>query len=145
MTYNIFLDDFRHPRDSFNYTGDTDFLKLQWTIVRNYHQFVNLIEKNYREHGVFPELIAFDHDLDDAHYEHLSGKIPYEEMAEKTGYHCAKWLVDFCIDNNLKLPAYKVHSMNPAGKRNIESYLENFKKHQSEEEKGKEERSASDS
>ena len=49
---------------------------------------------------------------------------------EKTGYDCAKWLVDYCMDNGLKLPEFEVHSMNPAGGENIRMYLENFKKHQ---------------
>ena len=127
-TYNLFLDDFRVPSDAYKYTKDSDFLLLKWEIVRSYDAFVDFIEERFAE-GSFPELVAFDHDLDDAHYEHLTGSIPYDQMTEKTGYHCAKWLVDFCIDNNLELPAYKVHSMNPAGKNNIISYLENYKKH----------------
>jgi hypothetical protein len=50
------------------------------------------------------------------------------DFEEKTGYDCAKWLVDYCIDNQANLPDYLVHSANPIGKKNIESYLENFKK-----------------
>lgn len=128
--YNLFLDDIRDPYDAFNYTKDTDFSLLDWVVVRNYDTFVSEIEFRFKEHGVFPSMIAFDHDLSDEHYEHISGDIPYDSMEEKTGMHCAKWLIDFCIDNNLILPDFKVHSMNPAGKRNIESILENFKKHQ---------------
>jgi hypothetical protein len=127
--YNLFLDDFRHPYDAFKYTFDPVFSKLKWEIVRSHEEFVKFIEENYKE-GRFPGLIAFDHDLDDAHYEHLAGEIPYEEMTEKTGMHSAKWLIDFCIDNNLQLPEYRVHSMNPAGKANIRGLLENFKKFQ---------------
>ena len=47
---------------------------------------------------------------------------------EKTGYECAKWLVDYCIKNYYDLPGFIVHSMNPVGKMNIELYLNNFKK-----------------
>jgi len=35
--------------------------------------------------------------------------------------------VDYCIDNNLKLPEYYCHSMNPVGKNNILSVLNQFK------------------
>jgi hypothetical protein len=127
--YNLFLDDFRYPGDAFNYTFDSVFSKLKWEIVRSHEEFVKFIEENYKD-GRFPALIAFDHDLDDAHYEHITGEIPYEEMTEKTGMHSAKWLIDFCIDNNLQLPEYRVHSMNPVGRANIRSLLENFKKFQ---------------
>ena len=127
--YNLFLDDFRYPSDAFSYTHDIVFNKLDWEIVRSHNEFISHIEKNFKE-GKFPELIAFDHDLDDAHYEHLKGEFPYEGVKEKTGFHSAKWLIDFCIDNNLKLPDFRVHSMNPVGKENIKKLLENFKRHQ---------------
>ena len=48
---------------------------------------------------------------------------------EKTGFDCAKWLVDWCLENSLKLPDFVVHSANPIGKQNIQSYLYNAKKH----------------
>jgi hypothetical protein len=132
MKYNLFLDDYRQPVDAFKYTMDEDFIQKQWRVVKSYQAFISLIEENFKQDGSFPSLIAFDHDLDDAHYAHTSihSEIPYDEMKEKTGYHCAKWLVDFCMDNNLKLPEYKVHSMNPAGKNNIIGYLENYKKYE---------------
>ena len=50
-------------------------------------------------------------------------------IMENTGLDCAKWLVEYCLDNNTKLPDYIVHSANPAGKENIEKYLFNAKKH----------------
>jgi hypothetical protein len=49
---------------------------------------------------------------------------------EKTGMDCAKWLVDYCIDNKKELPDYVVHSMNPAGRENIKSLLDQFKEFQ---------------
>ena len=130
--YNLFLDDFRHPYDAFKYTMDPVFSKLKWEIVRSHDEFVRFVTKKFKD-GEFPELIAFDHDLDDAHYEHTSGEIPYDEMKEKTGLHSAKWLIDFCMDHELKLPDYRVHSMNPSGKANIEGVLKNFKKFQEKE------------
>ena len=50
-------------------------------------------------------------------------------MGEKTGFHCAKWLVDYCLDNDLRLPPFQVHSANPVGRQNIQSYLDNAKKY----------------
>jgi hypothetical protein len=128
-TCNLFLDDFRVPEDAFMYTKDTDFLKLKWVTVVNYDEFVRFISTKFEKAGKLPDLIAFDHDLGDEHYSHVSGTIPYENFKEKTGYDCAKWLVDFCMDHSLKLPQFKVHSMNPAGAENIKKYLENFRKH----------------
>lgn len=127
--YNLFLDDFRHPYDAYTITKDTDFLQLKWVVVRSHDEFVEAVEKRF-EDGSFPIVIAFDHDLADDHYDHTVGDFPYDEMKEKTGMHSVKWLVDFCIDHNLKLPSYKVHSQNPGGAANIEGLLSNFKKHQ---------------
>jgi hypothetical protein len=46
---------------------------------------------------------------------------------EKTGYHCAKWLIDYCIDNKLELPkTILIHSMNPVGSRNIKSLFDSY-------------------
>ena len=56
------------------------------------------------------------------------GKLNYGKFTEKTGYDCAKYLVEFCATNGLSVPQYVVHSMNHIGKENIISYLESFKK-----------------
>lgn len=45
---------------------------------------------------------------------------------EKIGYDCAKWLVEYYIDNKLKLPLYNIQSANPVGKENIDKLLKNF-------------------
>jgi hypothetical protein len=70
-----------------------------------------------------PEMISLDHDLADIHYL----KPNSDEYAEKIGYDCAKWLIEYCMDNYLDLPKFYCHSMNPVGKKNILSLLENFK------------------
>ena len=68
-----------------------------------------------------PDVISFDHDLGDEHYTNNSN-INYSEFKEKTGYDCAKWLIDYCIDNDLDFPkVIYIHSMNPYGSLNIES------------------------
>lgn len=48
---------------------------------------------------------------------------------EKTGYSCAKWLLDYCMDNKLLLPKHiLVHSMNPIGGENIKSLFDTYNK-----------------
>lgn len=114
MTYKLFLDDQRNPSDVtwINIHHDD----RDWVVVRSYHEFVAHIET----YGL-PDYIAFDHDLAEEHY--------WNDLAyEHTGMHCAKWLVAFCQDRNLKIPRYDVHSMNPVGRLNIVGYLESAKR-----------------
>lgn len=109
--YMLFLDDERMP-------GDVTWVSLPsavYRIVRSYDEFVDYITKN----GV-PSFVTFDHDLADQHY---NGN--YND--ERTGYDCAKFLVDFCADNGVKFPDYQIHSMNPIGRTNIDSYIRNAK------------------
>lgn len=42
-----------------------------------------------------------------------------EQVSEKTGYHCAKWMKDSYEENKIELPVMFVHSMNPVGTDNI--------------------------
>lgn len=124
--YKLFIDDVRNPQD-------VKWAQLPvgpWVVVRNYQQFVDHISKN----GL-PSFVAFDHDLADEHYRpsmynndgHYNKYYTDGTFKEKTGYHCAQWLIEYCIDNNKSFPDYEVHSMNPIGKINIKSIIENFK------------------
>lgn len=126
----LFLDDFRAPVDAI-YTGNTIYYE-NWIVIRNYPEFVEYLRNN-----PLPDLISFDHDLADGHYHKnmQSGVLNYDaesfmKDSEKTGYHCAKFLIDLCIDLGYKLPEFLVHSMNPIGKENILGLLNNFKKFQ---------------
>ncbi len=134
---NIFLDDIRNPifrnltylpKSLINF-----YEKNEWIIVRNYDEFVNYITQN----GL-PDLISFDVDLQDIHYD-IGRKnnfnkfdiADYEkEGVEKTGVHCAQYVIDYCLDNNVFLPEYLIHSQNPAGSLEIKSKMERFKKFQ---------------
>jgi len=122
MAYNLFLDDYRKPM-SLKTT-------LAWDTVKNYNEFVNIIKSR----GL-PDFISFDHDLADAHYTTMNGhtEIDYSKATEKTGFHCAQFLIDYCMEKGLTLPKYNVHSMNPVGKENILKLLESFEKHQRKE------------
>ena len=120
MSYKLYLDDFRDPMDSLYYKGFPIYAD-DWIVVRDYNEFVKYVE----EHGI-PEAVSFDHDLNDAHYEKTSFDYD-DETQEKTGYHCAKWLIYYCMDNKKELPAIiLVHSMNPAGSQNIWSLFNSY-------------------
>lgn len=127
MSYKLFLDDERIPQK-------VTWTKLPlgpWVIVRNYDQFVKYITAN----GL-PSFVSFDHDLADEHYPCFEPNggignmktISYDKYKEKTGYDCAKWMCDYCMEHDLDFPEYQVHSMNPIGAENIRGYIENFKR-----------------
>jgi len=128
--YNLFLDDIRHPEQAYAYTRNEIYLNLEWQTMRNYNHFVQMVMEN----GL-PEVVSFDHDLAEAHYHesmYQDGKVYMkylETISEKTGMDCVKWLVDYCIDHKKDFPQWYVHSMNPVGKLNMESYIENYLKH----------------
>lgn len=122
----LFLDDIRNPIDCCSYMQyrgiDLKQYHEEWDIVRNYKEFVehiNLVG--------LPDIISFDHDLAD----HLLDK-DRNILSEKTGYDCAKWLIEYCMDNNEELPKFIVHSMNPVGTKNIKDLLNNFKQKSNE-------------
>lgn len=142
QTYNLFLDDVRFPTDCFTYTREPRYNIEEWVIVRSYEEFKTTLE-DYLSKGKFPKLIAFDHDLGDEHIQDLFsdknfGKLDseislnYDSYKEKTGYCAAKFLVNICLDKNLELPEFIIHSMNPVGKKNILSLLDNFKNRNNE-------------
>lgn len=119
----LFLDDVRIPLDVYSYTNDKIYLD-NWDIVRNYDSFLFNIKNN----GM-PDIISFDHDLGYVHYQHQNMKTPYNEYVEKTGYHCAKWLIEYSIDNNIEIPSkILIHSMNIVGSKNIESLFTTYNK-----------------
>lgn len=123
MNYNLFLDDFRYPKDCFDYTWNPIYNKEKWIIVRNYNDFIYIIET-----FEMPNIISFDHDLDEEHYIQQTN-IDYNKFTEKTGYDCAKWLIDYIINNELKPPKQVlIHSMNLIGNENIRKLFENFNK-----------------
>lgn len=117
MMYKLFIDDERLPK-SVNWV---EMPLGPWIIARNHDDFVKYI----MQHGL-PSFVSFDHDLGLEHY--VTGNPNYDKYKEKTGYDCAKWLVEYCMNNNLEFPDYQVHSMNPIGRENIRSYIESYKK-----------------
>ena len=97
MNYKIYLDDVRIPPS------------LHWNLTRNFIEIKEKIEL----YGC-PSHISFDHDLGEG---------------EPSGLDIAKWLVQQDLDFMFFIPydfTFQVHSMNPVGKKNIESYLNNY-------------------
>lgn len=125
----LFLDDIRQPKDAcYIVSNPKIYWDSDWSTVKNYVEFCEWIKTN----GL-PDIVSFDHDLADIHYE-----IDFDDWndatadqlgVEETGLDCAKWMVNYCITNNVTLPEYYVHSANPVGRKNIKSYLDNAKKH----------------
>lgn len=116
MDYKLFLDDYRHP-PFLDIKGFKHPWEYEWVIARSMDDAIRIV----KDRGL-PVFIAFDHDLEDAHYDGELGQ-------ERTGYEFAKWFANYVLDNNLELPAnfdYVVHSMNPAGAENIRAYMRNF-------------------
>lgn len=86
---------------------------IEWRIVRTYDEFKAAL---YEE---MPDVISFDHDLKDFD----------NEGNERTGYTCAQYLCDFCLDNNKPLPKFVAHTGNPVGRGNIMNLLMQFNKY----------------
>lgn len=137
MKQFIYLDDVRTPIN-----GPME--GVEWTVVRNYQEFVDAVERIGLENI---HIISLDHDLgDSAMSEYFNNVSPnytldYNNIKEKTGYHCCKWLVDHFYDVNekrnemsrherrnvpIKFPTVYVHSANPIGSANMMGYINNF-------------------
>lgn len=105
----LWLDDMRNPSHPYwleVYPKQLSNNNVVW--VKNYSAFVEWIEQN----GL-PYMIAFDHDLG--------------ESDDKSGMDCAKWLVEYCLDNGKLLPEYIIQSANPVGVENIDGLFKSFR------------------
>lgn len=103
-----------------------------WVIVRTHKEFAAYIT----EHGI-PDFISFDHDLADEHMQDYYSQVrdygfqtpSYDKFKEETGLTSAMWLIEHCIENQVAPPKCAVHSHNPIGAQNIQSCINNYKKH----------------
>ena len=127
MKHSIYLDDIRTPIDS------------RWIVVRTYDEFVEKVTELGLENI---SSISLDHDLGDSamheYYTNVSPnyKLDYSNIDEKTGYDCAKWLVNHYYDRfpsdgtrsrkAIIFPQVVVHSANPIGSANMMGYINNF-------------------
>ena len=127
----LFLDDQRMPKEASGYATvrgvNPDIYEMNWVIVQSYDEFRDWILK----HGL-PDMISFDYDLgeDDAKKKVAKGiskkKARLDKKLAKSGFGCARWLVNHCIDRHLDLPKWAVHSANEIGYKKIKLLLDNF-------------------
>ena len=115
----LYLDDIRTPNND------------DWHVVRNYDELVAHIRLNGLDKY---EVISLDHDLGDtAQKEYFNNVSPnyqldYNNILEKTGLDCAKWLVAESMNSKIPLPQIYTHSANPIGSANIMGYVNNYLK-----------------
>lgn len=113
----IYLDDVRTPIDP------------TWVIARNYDEFVEIVNKFGLENI---DTISLDHDLGEGamieYYTNVKHNytLDYNNIQEKTGMDCCKFLVNLSMDTNIPLPIMFVHSANPVGSANMMGYINNY-------------------
>ena len=116
---SIYLDDIRTPNDE------------RWIICRNYDEFVDKVDEIGLDNI---ETISLDHDLGETavreYFKNVTNNyiLDYSNIHEKTGYDCAKWLVEKSIETEVNLPTILTHSANPIGSANIMGYINNYLK-----------------
>jgi hypothetical protein len=113
----LYLDDVRIPKDE------------RWEVVTSYDEFIRHIELNGIENY---DCISLDHDLgEEAMREYYgnvkpNGVLDYNNIKEKTGYDCAKWVIQKSINENKAVPKIYCHSANPVGSENIINYINSY-------------------
>ena len=115
---NLYLDDKRVPIMSHNKDkglGPNYSPESKWVIVRDYFEFVDMINNHFDE----IKLISFDHDL--ACFKQVNGI-----REEFTGKTSVDYLINFCLDNNKKMPDWYVHTDNTSGRGNIIGAILNY-------------------
>ncbi len=132
----IYLDDIRTPIES------------GWIVVRTWEDFVDTVNEIGLDNI---DTISLDHDLGDtAMHEYRNNvskhyRLDYDNIDEKTGYDCVKWLVNYfytIYPERLEMsyterkridiifPKVVIHSANPIGSANMMGYINNFFKNE---------------
>lgn len=133
----VYLDDVRTPVNG-----------NDWIIVRSYDEFINKVNEVGLKNI---EFISLDHDLGELaireYFDNVSPNytLDYNNIHEKTGFDCAKWLVNYFYEKNpdwdllskiqrktidIQFPTVYTHSANPIGSANIMGYINNFLKNE---------------
>lgn len=108
----LWLDDSRNPLtdDWLVFSPISQPFETIW--VKSYDEFTAWITEN----GL-PDAICFDNDIED--FSGING-------TELEGKDCAKWLVEYCLDNKLNIPKWNCQSSNPNAKDFINGLLLSF-------------------
>lgn len=131
----LFLDDERVPQDVtwIQYPDN-----IEWIIVRNMEEFADYI------HNLSFDIYSFDHDLQD-YWEIKEGQVIGHDIngavyatettaRENTGYTILQsmlydWQMLFNFEpKHLDKVKFFFHTQNPIGKKNMESYYQNYVK-----------------
>ncbi len=113
----LYLDDVRTP------TSD------DWTVVRNYDEFVSEINKWGLDKY---EIISLDHDLGEGamveYYTNVKNNytLVYSNIEEKTGMDCCRFLISESMNKKIPLPQIYIHSANPIGSANMMGFINNY-------------------
>ena len=117
MKNRIYLDDVRTP------------IETDWVVVRSYDEFVAKVNEIGLENIQY---ISLDHDLGDSAMKEWHRNVyhnytlDYNNITEKTGMDCAKWLVEQWLDGKPVVEVY-THSANAIGSANIMGYINNYR------------------
>jgi len=117
----LYLDDIRTPLDK------------EWEVVRTFEELVKHIQQVGLENY---DVISLDHDLGDSAIQEyiLNGSpnytLDYNNILEKTGMDCARFLVAESMSTSIPLPQIYIHSANPIGSANMMGYVNNYLKNQ---------------
>ena len=123
MKQYIYLDDVRTPTQA---VGDDN---QSWVVVRSYDEFVEKVNEIGLDNI---QSISLDHDLGDSAMSEWKNnvyhnyKLDYDNITEKTGYDCAKWLVEQWMDDK-PVVTVMTHSANAIGSANIMGYINNYR------------------
>ena len=98
--YRMFLDDVRDPADIYPEHPD------EWVVVRTSNEAIKYV----LEHGM-PDMFSLDHDLGG------------EDKAE----YFLKWLA-YEYWTNEPVPAFRIHSANPVGAKNLDAFMNSWHK-----------------
>lgn len=123
---NIYLDDVRTPLSPNNEWVEG---VPEWTVVRSYDEFVAKVTEVGLENI---ELMSLDHDLGESAMKEWHKNVyhnytlDYNNITEKTGMDCTKWLVEQWMDGE-PVCRVMVHSANAIGAANMMGYINNYK------------------
>ncbi len=120
----LWLDDIRDPKDKFwqdwitQNVGNPNDFSITW--AKSFEDFEACVLTS------MPDVICFDHDLG----EEISNTDNLDSPTlKKSGYDCAKWLIDHCLDSGAKMPDIFIQSSNPVGAENIQKLIDNYRRH----------------
>ena len=110
MTWQLFIDDLRNPADVYS-AAVPELAPQTWTVARSSEEAVKLVQKL----GM-PTRMSLDHDLGIC----SNGKGGTTTDIVPT---FLRWLANEFWDGSAMVPSYIIHSANPVGAKNMDSFM----------------------